>query len=475
MKQIKNKNLSMVLIGIGIVTFMSTLDSSIVTVALPVLSKALQTNMSLINWVVTMYLIVMSSSLMIFGKLGDKYGKVKFFKWGTITFVISSALCALSFSWLTLIISRSLQAIGVAMTMATSNGIIVEIFPDDRRGQALGWMGSFVSLGGIIGPSLGGILLNFFPWHIIFWLNVPIGFVAIIILIKYLPSSFDKTYKNDNFDLIGSLILLVGFTSMFVGILLSQQFGWFDWRILSLTIVGLVLLIVLYNYEGKQVEPILPVKLFKNKWFTVQLLASFMVFIVDFFFDVLAPFYLQNARGFSPLISGFFLLIFPVVQLFIAPISGSLADKHDPFKITLIGLSIISFGQIFYVISGLNNTVLIFAVGAALAGLGNGLFHSPNNVLVMDNVDEKDYGSAGSVYSLARTVGMVVGSAMSTTLLFGSMSILNGNRVKSYTPHNPQLFIDGMHITFGLSCLISVILLIGILLWNRRVSRRTEK
>lgn len=184
---------------------------------------------------------------------------------------------------------------------------------------------------------------------------------------------------------------------------------------------------------------------------------------------------MQNARGFSPLISGFFLLIFPVVQLFIAPISGSLADRHDPFKITLIGLSIISFGQIFYVISGLNNTALIFAVGAALAGLGNGLFHSPNNVLVMDNVDEKDYGSAGSVYSLARTVGMVVGSAMSTTLLFGSMSILNGNRVKSYTPHNPQLFIDGMHITFGLSCLISVILLIGILLWNRRVSRRTEK
>jgi Arabinose efflux permease len=171
MEQIKNKNLTMILIGIGIVIFMSTLDSSIVTVALPVLSKALHTNMSLINWVVTMYLIVMSSTLMIFGKLGDKYGKIKFFKWGTLLFVVSSALCALSVSWLTLIISRSLQAIGAAMTMATSNGIIVEVFPDSRRGQALGWMGSFVSLGGIIGPSIGGILLNFFPWHIIFWLN----------------------------------------------------------------------------------------------------------------------------------------------------------------------------------------------------------------------------------------------------------------------------------------------------------------
>lgn len=471
MEQIKNKNLTMILIGIGIVIFMSTLDSSIVTVALPVLSKALHTNMSLINWVVTMYLIVMSSTLMIFGKLGDKYGKIKFFKWGTLLFVVSSALCALSVSWLTLIISRSLQAIGAAMTMATSNGIIVEVFPDSRRGQALGWMGSFVSLGGIIGPSIGGILLNFFPWHIIFWLNVPIGIIATFLLFKYLPSSLDQKYASQGFDLTGSVLLVIGFTSMFVGILLSQQLGWADWRILTMTIVGLILLIILYRYEAKQNEPILPVNLFKNKWFTMQLLACFMVFIIDFFFDVIAPFYLQNARGFSPLFSGFFLLIFPVVQLFIAPISGNLADKHDPFKITLIGLAIISFGQIFYVVSGLNNTILIFAVGAALAGLGNGLFHSPNNVLVMSNVSQKDYGSAGSVYSLARTVGMVVGSAMSTTLLFGSMSILDGSRVKSYIPSKPQLFIDGMHITFGLSCAISVILLVGIFVWHRRSSK----
>ncbi|ATO47221.1 hypothetical protein C5L30_002016 [Companilactobacillus farciminis] len=471
MEQIKNKNLTMILIGIGIVIFMSTLDSSIVTVALPVLSKALHTNMSLINWVVTMYLIVMSSTLMIFGKLGDKYGKIKFFKWGTLLFVVSSALCALSVSWLTLIISRSLQAIGAAMTMATSNGIIVEVFPDSRRGQALGWMGSFVSLGGIIGPSIGGILLNFFPWHIIFWLNVPIGIIATFLLFKYLPSNLDQKYASQGFDLTGSVLLVIGFTSMFVGILLSQQLGWADWRILTMTIVGLILLIILYRYEAKQNEPILPVNLFKNKWFTMQLLACFMVFIIDFFFDVIAPFYLQNARGFSPLFSGFFLLIFPVVQLFVAPISGNLADKHDPFKITLIGLAIISFGQIFYVISGLNNTILIFAVGAALAGLGNGLFHSPNNVLVMSNVSQKDYGSAGSVYSLARTVGMVVGSAMSTTLLFGSMSILDGSRVKSYIPSKPQLFIDGMHITFGLSCAISVILLIGIFVWHRRSSK----
>lgn len=471
MEQIKNKNLTMILIGIGIVIFMSTLDSSIVTVALPVLSKALHTNMSLINWVVTMYLIVMSSTLMIFGKLGDKYGKIKFFKWGTLLFVVSSALCALSVSWLTLIISRSLQAIGAAMTMATSNGIIVEVFPDSRRGQALGWMGSFVSLGGIIGPSIGGILLNFFPWHIIFWLNVPIGIIATFLLFKYLPSNLDQKYASQGFDLTGSVLLVIGFTSMFVGILLSQQLGWADWRILTMTIVGLILLIILYRYEAKQDEPILPVNLFKNKWFTMQLLACFMVFIIDFFFDVIAPFYLQNARGFSPLFSGFFLLIFPVVQLFVAPISGNLADKHDPFKITLIGLAIISFGQIFYVVSGLNNTILIFAVGAALAGLGNGLFHSPNNVLVMSNVSQKDYGSAGSVYSLARTVGMVVGSAMSTTLLFGSMSILDGSRVKSYIPSKPQLFIDGMHITFGLSCAISVILLIGIFVWHRRSSK----
>jgi Arabinose efflux permease len=162
METVQKKNLTMILIGVGIVIFMSTLDSSIVTVALPVLSKALNTNMSLINWVVTMYLIVMSSTLMIFGKLGDKYGKIKFFS-GGLCCLFSSALCALSVSWLTLIIARSLQAIGAAMTMATSNGIIVEVFPDDRRGQALGWMGIIRFPRWYYRTKLGWYLVEFLP------------------------------------------------------------------------------------------------------------------------------------------------------------------------------------------------------------------------------------------------------------------------------------------------------------------------
>lgn len=171
----------MILIVLYLFTFMSTLDGSIVNIALPVLSRTLNLPVAQIEWVTTVYLMAICTAILFFGKLGDMVGKIKIFKIGTIVFILGSLLCGLSHSLPMLLISRIIQALGASMTMANSQGIVTDIFPSTERGKALGLIGTFVSLGSIAGPSLGGIIVSSLGWPYIFWVNVPIGLVAVVL------------------------------------------------------------------------------------------------------------------------------------------------------------------------------------------------------------------------------------------------------------------------------------------------------
>lgn len=173
-----------------LLTFMSTLDSSIVNVALPVMSQRLAVSMASIEWVVTSYLIVIVGTILIFGRLADIKGKTSVFKLGIIIFTIGSLLCGLSNSLVMLVFSRILQAIGAAGTMSTSQGIITQVFPRNERGRALGLNGTFVALGSMIGPPVGGIIVSILSWQYIFLINVPIGILALALAMKTLPKKF---------------------------------------------------------------------------------------------------------------------------------------------------------------------------------------------------------------------------------------------------------------------------------------------
>ncbi len=175
------KNRWWIMFAVSLFTFMSVLDGSIVNIALPVMSKDMKIPMNQSEWVVSIYLIVICALLLLFGKLGDNFGKIKIFKLGAILFTIGSLLCGINLGLIPLLIARAIQAIGAAMTMSTNNGIITEIFPFNERGRALGTIGSFVALGAIAGPGLGGIILAHLDWTYIFWINDPIGIIGIII------------------------------------------------------------------------------------------------------------------------------------------------------------------------------------------------------------------------------------------------------------------------------------------------------
>lgn len=196
-----------ILIILNLFVFMSTLDGSIVNIALPVISKTLHLPIAQTQWVVSSYLIAICTFILLFGKLGDLFGKIKIFKIGTIIFLIGSLLCGFSSSLPVLVLFRIIQAIGASMTMANSQGIVTEIFPPSERGKALGLIGTFVSLGSIAGPSLGGLLITAFGWEYIFWVNIPIGIIAVALGWRMLPA--DITFVKAKLDVQGSLLFSI--------------------------------------------------------------------------------------------------------------------------------------------------------------------------------------------------------------------------------------------------------------------------
>ncbi|GIP27745.1 MFS transporter [Paenibacillus sp. J23TS9] len=449
----------LILVVLNLFTFMSTLDGSIVNIALPVLSKQLGLPIAQIEWVTTGYLMAICTVILFFGKLGDMVGKIRVFRLGTYIFIFGSLLCGFSSSLPFLIVSRVIQALGASMTMANSQGIITDIFPAKERGKALGLIGTFVSLGSIAGPSVGGIIISSLGWEYIFWVNVPIGLIAVFIGWKVLPADLVKVKAK--VDAPGSLLFAVFIVALFSGLLLGQQAGYGNlWIILSLVLAAAAFILFL-RVETKREQPLLELSLFKNPLFSVSILCGFLVFSANFCFNIIAPFYAQNMLNLSPFSAGFLLMLFPICMVVVAPISGALSDKLGSEPLTFAGLIVMVIAQ--FGLAALHDGSSLWVVGTwiGMLGIGSGLFQSPNNSLVMSQVPRTQLGSAGSVNSLVRNVGMVVGITIATTTLFHVMSSKAGHRVTGLVSGHPEIFLSGMHTVFTVSsciCLAAALL-----------------
>lgn len=459
-----------ILIAVCLFTFMSTLDGSIVNIALPVMSKDLAIPMNQAEWVVSIYLIVICALLLLFGKLGDTLGKIRIFKIGSILFTVGSLLSGFNSGLGLLLVSRAVQAVGASMTMSTNNGIITEVFPFKERGRALGMIGSFVALGSIAGPGIGGLILAHLSWGYIFWINVPVGIIAIILGAVILPK--DVTTTAQPLDKVGSALFALLMVTLFAGIFVGQEIGFTKPIILGLFAIAIVVLIAFIRVELHDDNPVLALKLFKNARFSISILCALLIFIANFFFNVIAPFYLENARGLAANYAGYALMTFPIVQVIVAPIAGAVSDKIGPELLTFIGLVLISISQVGYMLATLATPLWVFMGFIGLVGFGNGIFMAPNNSIVMSAVPVKDLGVAGGINALARELGMIIGIAAATTVLFSAMSRSAGYQVTSYLPAHPEIFIDGMRVAFTVSlviCLIATVIT-GIRLLQRRRS-----
>lgn len=449
----------LILIVMNLFTFMSTLDGSIVNIALPTLSKSLNLPIAQAEWVSTIYLMAICAAILFFGKLGDSIGKIHIFKIGTMIFLIGSLLCGFSNTLTMLLIARVIQAIGASMTMANSQGIVTDIFPANERGKALGLVGTFVSLGSIAGPSLGGVILSALGWQYIFWVNIPIGLIAVIFGWKMLPKDMVQTHAK--IDIAGTLLFTVFILSLFSGLLLGQQAGYGDIRIIGALILAVVMLGIFLWVEAHKKEPLLHLHIFRNSLFSLGIICGFLVFVANFCFNIIAPFYTQSILNLEPFQAGLLLMLFPIAMVIIAPLSGALSDKIGSELLTFAGLIVMVVAQFGLATLHAGSALITVGVLITMLGIGSGMFQSPNTSLIMSKIPKTQLGIAGSVNALIRNIGMVVGITVATTTLFGVMSNKAGHRVTGLIPDRPDIFLSGMHIVFITSasiCLVAALL-----------------
>lgn len=276
-----------ILIAVAMFTFMSTLDGSIVNIALPTISANMSVPMNQAEWVVSVYLMVVCACLLLFGKIGDSWGKIKVFRLGMLIFTIGSLLCGFNHSLAFLLFARVVQAIGASMTMATNTGIITEVFPISERGRALGMIGAFVSLGSIAGPGLGGIILSHFSWPYIFWINVPVGILTMIAGEKILPK--DITMSRNSIDKSGFGLFSVAILTFFGGIFIGQEQGFLTWLPLVLIFVAIIAFIAFIQVEKRVAMLLITFSIFRNKIFTLSLFTALLIFSANFFVNVVIP------------------------------------------------------------------------------------------------------------------------------------------------------------------------------------------
>ncbi len=458
-----------IMVIVVLATFMSTLDGSIVNVALPRMAKVLGVTTANIQLVATCYLIAIAGTVLIFGRLGDILGKTRVFTIGLGIFTLGSLLCGLTHSFALLIIARIIQAIGAAGTMANNQGIIAETFPPNERGKALGLNGTAVALGSLVGPGFGGLIVGVASWEYIFLINVPIGLITLFLCIKLLPKGQKRV--QGRFDTLGAGLFLIAIISLFSAMNEGLNRGFTDPLILSGFALSAISFFAFLLVESKRENPMIQLQIFQNTLFSLSIFCGFISFVAIFCNNIILPFYLQEARAFTPGQAGLLLMIYPLILSVVAPASGHLSDEIGSELLTFLGLVLTSTGLFMMSTLKENSTLFSMILFIGIMSVGMGIFQSPNNSLIMSTVSRDKLGIAGSINALIRNLGMVCGIALATTLLYSMMSFRIGYRVTDFVAGRIDAFIFGMktvYIAAGGIALIGAVLTLVRLIGKKR-------
>jgi EmrB/QacA subfamily drug resistance transporter len=395
---------------VGSGTFMSALDTSVVNVALPVIGRETGAPISTLEWVILAYLIMVSASLLVFGRLADIHGKRRIYMAGQLVFVLGSLGCGLSGRIGLLIFFRAFQAVGAAMLFALSPAILVSAFPGSERGRALGMQATMTYLGMSIGPALGGFLTQHFGWPSIFFVNLPVGLGMWILAYKTLQS--DAQGDSQPFDPAGASALAVALAALLFALSKGGGWGWGHPLIAGPAMLGGCAIAAFIVIEKRIAHPALDLGLFDNRRFTASILAAWLCYLCFASVAFLMPFFLLSAAGYSAARTGLVLMAIPLAMMSVAAPSGHLSDKLGVTLPATAGMLLVAAGIGLLGGIGPGDSAKQIAVYLALAGLGAGLFTAPNNSAIMGAVPPNRQGVAGAILAAARTMGFAAGVAL---------------------------------------------------------------
>ena len=401
----------MILAAISISLFLGSVDGSIVNVSLPTLVRELSTDFPTVQWVVLSYLLGLTTLMLSMGRLADISGKRRIFSTGLVLFLIGSALCGLSPTIYWLIAFRFVQSVGASMMLALGVAIVTETWPDYERGKTIGITGGVISLGIVAGPAIGGIILEHLSWHWIFMVNVPIGAVALGMVLLYVPPLLPTT-KGETFDLLGAAIVGGGLLSFALALTIGQKIGFTAPLSLTLLALGLLAMPLFVWQENRVRYPMIDLSLFRNVNFSLNLFNGVLSFIAIAAVVLLLPFYLELVLGLSSQNVGFLMAATPLVLGVLSPISGAMSDRWGTRPVSVLGLIFIVIGYSTMTLLGTDSTPWHFVLYLLPVGIGMATFQSPNNSAVMGAVPRQRLGVASGTLSMSRTLGQVTGIAL---------------------------------------------------------------
>jgi len=409
-----------ILISVSTASFIGGLDGSIVSVTLPVMRHDLGTSVAVIEWVTTIYLLIMSGVLLPFGRLGDLKGQKRIYTLGFVIFGISSVLCGMAWSAPTLIAARGMQAVGGGILFASSPALVTRHFSAAQRGQAMGMQATMTYFSLMVGPILGGWLTDHFGWRYIFYINIPVCLIAIVLTSIVIPHDKPEA-EGEGFDFAGAALFILGLVALILALNQGHAWGWTSLPIVALLAVAVGLLVVFVWYEGRTEHPMLDLTLFHRRRFSATSFSALMNYFCVNTVLFLMPFYLIQGRGMKTGMAGLAYAAQPAVMMVFAPIAGTLSDRLGARGLASVGMALQGCGLLLG--SRLNATSpishVVLAIG--IVGMGTGLFVAPNNSAMMGSAPANRRGIAGGVLATARNCGMVLGvgfaGAIFTTFL----------------------------------------------------------
>ncbi len=435
---------NLILVNVLIMTLMVCIDMSIVGVALPVMAKELGVGMGDVQWVNTGYLLVSCAGILIGGRLGDIYGKVRVFMCGVALFTVGSLMCGIAPTLEICILGRAVQGLGAAAAFSNNQGIITETFPTNERGHALGWIATAASLGALIGPTLGGFILTIASWGGIFLVNVPFGIVLFTMGLKILPNR--KPAHPGKLDKPGSVLLFCSLMLVVSAVTeLQQGSAAIVWAQL---VLGLVLLAGFVLVERRSADPVFPLSILRNKTLLINMFTMFALFFVIGGQSMVLPFYFQDARGMTAGESGLFMTVIPIITGTVGPVAGALSDRIGCYWPTCVGLALACIGELGVSLWGVDSPIAQVIVTLVVYGMGSGMFNAPNNSLIMGSARREDLGVVGGFAAFARTFGQTAGLTVATSVLYGNMSAQMGMQVTDYVAGRPDVFLNAMTFVF---------------------------
>ena len=452
-----DRHSSIVLAIVMLGTLMGSLDSTIVLLAFPVINDKLHSDLATSLWIILAYILVLAVATTQMGRIGDIYGRSRIFNLGFVIFTVGSALCGFSTHIYLLIGFRAVQAVGGAILQATSGAIIADYFPRERRGRAYGYNSLGFTAGAMLGIVLGGIITTFLSWQYIFFINIPIGIIAVIIGLKYIKDTEKTSAKLDlaGMGLLGSALVLLSF-----GLVNFASEGISALNV-ALAVIGAVLIPIFLLYDRRIKNAIIDFEAFKSRVLRNAIFSALFVSIGYFSVVFLVIMYLQGIRALTPLNASILLVPGYVAGSFLGPIMGRLSDKYGSREIATMGIFFLAVAIVIYLTMNATSPLYIVLFASAVSGLGTSMFFPANNSAVMANARPGSYGSISGLLRTVQNIGLVGSYVLAISVAAASIPRYVAFEVfigtKSLSGGVSQAFISGIDHAFYASIIILVV------------------